>query len=618
MLRLISFGLIIALISVTSTPLYSQVGVTAVPFLNIEPDARSSGLGFTGLTQTQGANVSFWNPSLLANQQHGIISLSHFNWLPNISSGMYYDHISVSSKLTSKSGVALDLSYFDLGNQRARDEQGNDLGSFGNREFAIRAAYGYKLSESWSIGTAAQYFRSSLAKSLAVDSDNINSASGLAIDIGGFYQKELNLMQIGKESFRFGYNLSSFGLGTRYYEDQARQPLPTKLRLGWSYEMETGHLSRHRFIVTNEYTKRLSRVQEQNKNGVITYEAMNPFSALARSWGPLQVDLGSESTTINTLQQLGVATGVEYWFNNTLALRTGYFHENRYNGDRKLATFGTGFRVDRFGVDFSYMNSLTRWHPLDHTMKLTVLIHFDVPKPKHKVVREVYSPVEPEVEPQVEPEVEPRVEPEVVFVKRSPVWGPTDTVYVYLSQGIENARFPNSESSAAFSYSIEDTTVATALTERQLQLKRIGRTKISLHQPETDEFSQASNHYVMVVLPDPVFVFESVNFDLNKDIIRDQDVAKLDHVVDIMSRYSHVRIQLNGHTDIYGSRVYNIDLSRRRSERVKSYLVERGISADRIEMQWFAFDIPIVENNNKDNRFINRRVQILQMVNDQY
>jgi outer membrane protein OmpA-like peptidoglycan-associated protein len=589
--------------SIVATPSYSQVGVTAVPFLNIEPDARSSGLGFTGLTQVQGANSSFWNPSLLAIQENGIISLSHFNWLSNISSGIYYDQVSVSSKLTSKSGIAFDLSYFNLGDQRARDENGNDLGSFGNSEFALRVAYGHKLGENWSIGAATQYFRSSLAKGFDVGSDNISSASGLAIDLGGFFQKEINLIPLGKETFRFGYNLSSFGMGTQYYDDQTRQALPTKLRLGWSYELGTGDLYKHRFIFTNEFSKRLSRSEEQIENGVTTYVAMNPFSALVKSWAPIEVNLGSESATINTLQQLGVGLGAEYWFNNTIALRTGYFHENRYNGDRKLITLGTGLRVNRFGVDFSYMNSIQKRHPLDHTMKVTVLINFNTPN--RRVVEDLYIPVVVETI------------PEAVFVKTTPVLAPMDTVYVYLSQGLENVQFPESESPATFIYSVDNTLIAEVYPGDKLQLKRIGMTRINLYQPETDYFTEASNHYVLVVLPDPVFAFESVNFAFDKDIIREVDVAKLDHVVSIMTRYSHVRVILQGHTDNFGPRGYNVDLSRRRSEAVKTYLVERGISDDRIEINWFAFDVPTVENNTRDNRLKNRRVEIIQIVSDQ-
>jgi OOP family OmpA-OmpF porin len=115
------------------------------------------------------------------------------------------------------------------------------------------------------------------------------------------------------------------------------------------------------------------------------------------------------------------------------------------------------------------------------------------------------------------------------------------------------------------------------------------------------------------VLPDPVFAFESVNFDFDEDVIREEDKAKLDHVADIISRYLHVSISLNGHTDNFGSREYNIDLSRRRSEAVKAYLVECGISADRIAIQWFAFVVPAVENTTRDNRFINRRVEVIQV-----
>jgi outer membrane protein OmpA-like peptidoglycan-associated protein len=605
MLRTVKFIFIFVLLSAFVKPSYSQVGVTSVPFLNIEPDARSSGLGFTGLTQTAGANSSFWNPSLLAFQETGIISLSHFNWLSNISSGIYYDHVSISSNLTSESGIAVDFTYFNLGEQLARDENGNDLGSFGNNELALRLAYGHRFGNNWSFGVAMQYFRSSLASGLNVDGDRINAAGGLAVDLGGFYQKEINIMQIGNESFRFGYNLSSFGLGTRYYDDQGRQALPTKLRAGWSYELELDHAFNHRFIFTNEFSKRLSRSEEVIINGESSYRSMNPFSALFNSWSALDVNLGSESARLNTLQQVGLAVGAEYWFNNLLAVRTGYFHEHRFNGDRQLVTLGTGLRIDRFGVDFSYMNSLRKRHPLDNTMKLTVLVNMNLPKRKYE--QEQIQVIPDEVAEQRELVIEPP------FEKQIPVWSPMDTVYVQLYEGFVGVQFPESDSPAEFIYTVEDETIAYDYTDKVLALRSVGMTRIYLMQAETEEFTEHTNSYVLVVLPDPVFEFASVNFDFDKDIIREEDKAKLDHVADIMSRYPHVSISLNGHTDNFGPREYNIDLSRRRSEAVKAYLVERGISADRIAIQWFAFDVPAVENTTRDNRFINRRVEVIQV-----
>lgn len=610
MLRILKFSLFILLVNIIAAPVYGQVGIKAVPFLNIEPDARSSGVGFTGITQIGGANSSYWNPSLLAHQKNGIVSLSHFNWLSNVSSGITYDHVSISTNLTSKNGIAVDFTYFDLGNQLARDESGNELGSFGNSELALRVAYGHKVGRRWSFGGALQYFRSSLAAGQNVGANNIRAAKGLAIDLGGFYQKEINLLQSGQEQFRFGYNLSSFGYGVKYYADQERQALPTKLRAGWSYEIEFNNNFSHRFTFTNEFSKRLSREENAESDGENDYRAMDPFRALFNSWGALDVDLGAESGRINTLQQLGTALGGEYWFDNLLALRLGYFHENRFNGDRQLYTLGTGVRIDRFGVDLSYINSIQNDHPLDNTIKLTVLVNFNRPsrtttkKPQQVCCRPVYLPV-----------VQESTTDEQV-VKKKPNWAPIDTIYVNLSEEITEVQYPESESHGEFTFQVDNPAIANKYNDRYMQLNRIGTTKVQVSQEETADYSAFSNYYILVVKPDQVFEFENVNFDFDKDSIRDEDRATLDHVVDIMSRYEHVEIMLSGHTDIKGSRKYNVDLSERRSEAVKMYLIEKGISADRIEMEWYAFDTPVKVNTTPENRFSNRRVEITQIEND--
>ena len=55
---------------------------TAVPFLQIEPDSRSAGMGMTGVAVADNAYAPFWNPAGLAGQEGTEVSLTHAPWLP--------------------------------------------------------------------------------------------------------------------------------------------------------------------------------------------------------------------------------------------------------------------------------------------------------------------------------------------------------------------------------------------------------------------------------------------------------------------------------------------------------------------------------------------------------
>jgi outer membrane protein OmpA-like peptidoglycan-associated protein len=71
------------------------------------------------------------------------------------------------------------------------------------------------------------------------------------------------------------------------------------------------------------------------------------------------------------------------------------------------------------------------------------------------------------------------------------------------------------------------------------------------------------------------------------------------------------KIVVEGHTDSQGAATYNQDLSQRRAQSVRDYLVSRGIAADRVTSQGFGPSRSIAENNSAEGRANNRRVEIV-------
>jgi len=68
---------------------------------------------------------------------------------------------------------------------------------------------------------------------------------------------------------------------------------------------------------------------------------------------------------------------------------------------------------------------------------------------------------------------------------------------------------------------------------------------------------------------------------------------------------------VEGHTDAKGSETYNLDLSARRAEAVRSYLVSQGVDQSRVSSQGLGFARPIADNKSAEGRANNRRVEIV-------
>jgi len=113
--------------------------------------------------------------------------------------------------------------------------------------------------------------------------------------------------------------------------------------------------------------------------------------------------------------------------------------------------------------------------------------------------------------------------------------------------------------------------------------------------------------------PPPVkkkIVLRSVHFDFNKYNIRADAVPVLDEAAKILKEEGTVAVIVEGHTDSVGSDAYNMKLSKRRADAVRSYLVDHGVSASRISTEGYGKRRPVASNDTADGRAQNRRVEL--------
>jgi len=101
-----------------------------------------------------------------------------------------------------------------------------------------------------------------------------------------------------------------------------------------------------------------------------------------------------------------------------------------------------------------------------------------------------------------------------------------------------------------------------------------------------------------------------VTFDTNSAVVRPGLYSELNRVAGVMNQYPSTLIRVEGHTDSKGSNEYNMELSNRRANAVKSLLVQRGIAGSRIEAVGFGKSMPIASNDTEAGCQKNRRVEI--------
>ncbi len=99
--------------------------------------------------------------------------------------------------------------------------------------------------------------------------------------------------------------------------------------------------------------------------------------------------------------------------------------------------------------------------------------------------------------------------------------------------------------------------------------------------------------------------FRSGSAELDAD-----SVEILQQVADALAQAPNADVAISGHTDSTGSAQLNLALSGQRAERVRSFLIERGISGDRMTAQGFGSSQPIASNGTVTGRALNRRIDI--------
>jgi outer membrane protein OmpA-like peptidoglycan-associated protein len=103
-----------------------------------------------------------------------------------------------------------------------------------------------------------------------------------------------------------------------------------------------------------------------------------------------------------------------------------------------------------------------------------------------------------------------------------------------------------------------------------------------------------------------------IQFDFNKATLKPESAKVLDQVAEVLKQDASLKLSIEGHTDNVGKPDYNLDLSKKRAESVKAYLVQtRGVDAGRLNTAGFGDTKPIAKNDTEAGRAQNRRVELV-------
>ena len=348
----------------------SRVITTGVPFLLISPDARSAGMGELGVATSPDVFSQQWNPSkYVFAEKEKKIGLSYTPYLSKLVNDIFLANITYSLKKNDRSAWGFSLKYFSLGDIQFNDLIGNTIVQQGierPNELTLDASYGLKLNQSFSMAVAARYIRSDLKLSSDADPTPANS---VGIDISGFYNGKTFKFKKKNIRFRHGFNISNIGPRLKYDEGGQKNFIPTNIKVGSSLDLIMDESSVLSFNL--EFNKLLvpSPIATYKDGLFIGYQQpdVNFLKGIFESFTDAPGGFSEE------LKEITWAFGLEYVFQKSLAIRTGYFNESLDKGSRRFLTLGAGFGIDFANIDISYLFSTSKIrNPLENTLRFSI------------------------------------------------------------------------------------------------------------------------------------------------------------------------------------------------------------------------------------------------------
>lgn len=351
-----------------------NVVTTAVPFLRISPDARAGGMGDAGIATIPDASSIYWNLAKIPfAKSKAAVSFTYTPWLKAldlndvylISGAGYY-------QLDEEQAISSSVRYFSLGDIQFTDNNGNPLGKYRPREFAVDAGYSRKLSDVLGMGISLRYINSNLASGQSSSGSTYKAGTAVAGDLSIFY----NGSQSGDQSgFNWGVSLTNLGSKIGYTTDASEKDyIPANLGLGGAYVKVFDETSKATFALDINKLLVPTPPALGDADALEEYRNKSVVASWFSSFGDAPGGFKEE------LKEFTLSLGGEYNYNDQFLFRAGYFYEAPTKGDRQYFTVGAGLNYNMFGLNFSYLipsGSGVNRNPLSNTLRFSLLLNLD-------------------------------------------------------------------------------------------------------------------------------------------------------------------------------------------------------------------------------------------------
>jgi hypothetical protein len=306
--------------------LSAQIGGRSVfTFLNTPNSARASSLGGV-LISSPDIDISqaLDNPAQISESLDGQLSFQH----QFVQAGIQAGYVGFAKNIPSKKIMAHGgVKYILYGTFDQTDEFGNLTGSFKGSELALQTGASYLLYDKLRLGANLKFIQSSL---------EVYRSTGLAIDLGAFYQDTASGFAAGMVIKQAGVQLSAY--------DETNESLPLDIQIGLSKKLK--HLP-FRFFATWHHLNRWNLLYD------------DPNSQEDVFFGGFQTLRKEPTQTDNFFRHIIFGGEMILGQKELMKLRLGYNHQLKQEltvvNLRSLAgfSFGLGIRVKKFQFDYS-------------------------------------------------------------------------------------------------------------------------------------------------------------------------------------------------------------------------------------------------------------------------
>lgn len=370
---------------------------TTMPFLSINPDTRSGGMGDAGTALSPTCFSSFWNTAgIVFSEKNNEVGIAFIPWLRQLNlTDMNLSYLSGYKKIGDRQAFTAGLRFFNLGSITFTDISGQKIKEDKPSEFELLGGYAFKLTDNFSIGLNGKFVYSNLTGGQIVAGAQTKAGIAGGADISMLYHNE-DLNVGGKSAaYNFGLTINNIANKVSYSPNGQGDFVPINLKIGNAftsfidkYNAVTVSVDLQKLLVPTPPIYNLDRSKliagKDNNVGVVAGMLQSFYDA------PGQIAMEGTDTLFNDdktaqivkgsvfkeeMREINIGTGIEYDYNKTFAVRGGYFHESATKGNRQFFTFGVGLKYQMLQIDLSYIATVQRNNPLANTIRYSVRLN---------------------------------------------------------------------------------------------------------------------------------------------------------------------------------------------------------------------------------------------------